>query len=137
MPFAQRGGFGKILMDMSYALGMIEERPGGPEKPLSDLGHKAYAKFWTRRVVDVLLKLDPTEEDITLQRIQDSTGMLEVDIKYILEHQKILRENGCLNCDPEFLMGIRKAAGADGRRIDINKIRWVPYNAAATEEAKE
>ena len=122
---------------MSYALSMIEERPGGPEKPLSDLGHMAYAKFWTRRVVDVLLSLDASETEITLQRIRDMTGMLEVDIAYILEHQEILRENGCLNCDQEFLMGIRKAAGADGRRIDSNRIRWVPYNMLKNDEAKE
>ena len=136
MPFAQRAGYGKMLIEMSYCLSMIEERPGGPEKPLSDLGHKAYAKFWTRRVVDVLLDLDESQEEITLQRIRDSTGMLEVDINYILEHQKILRD-GQLNCDPDFLKDIRKAAGSDGRRIEIDRIRWVPYNALVSEEAKE
>jgi len=43
---------------MSYALSMIEDKPGGPERPLSDLGHRTYVSFWTRRVVNVLLELD-------------------------------------------------------------------------------
>lgn len=51
MPFCQRGGYGKLLIEMSYALSMIEDKPGGPERPLSDLGHRTYVSFWTRRIV--------------------------------------------------------------------------------------
>lgn len=58
MPFCQRSGYGKILIEMSYALSMIEEKPGGPERPLSDLGHRTYVSFWTRRVVKVLMELN-------------------------------------------------------------------------------
>ena len=54
MPFMQRGGYGKLLIEMSYALSMIEEKPGGPERPLSDLGHRTYVNFWTRRIVTFL-----------------------------------------------------------------------------------
>ena len=58
MPYCMRGGYGKILIEMSYALSMLENKPGGPERPLSDLGHKVYVNFWTRRVVLVLLELE-------------------------------------------------------------------------------
>ena len=51
MPFCQRSGYGKLLIEMSYALSMIEGKPGSPERPLSDLGHRTYVSFWTRRVV--------------------------------------------------------------------------------------
>lgn len=57
MPFVQRGGYGKLLIEMSYALSMIEKKPGGPERPLSDLGHRTYVSFWTRRVIKVLLDI--------------------------------------------------------------------------------
>lgn len=42
---------------MSYALSMIEDKPGGPERPLSDLGHRTYVSYWTRRIVKILLEL--------------------------------------------------------------------------------
>ena len=71
---------------MSYALSMIEDKPGGPERPLSDLGHRIYANFWTRRVVKILLDLNEKTEEITVTRIRELTGMLENDINYILEN---------------------------------------------------
>jgi len=99
MPFCQRIGYGKILIEMSYALSMIEGKPGGPERPLSDLGHRTYVSFWTRRVVGVLLELiDSPTETISIFNIKELTGMTEDDIKYILENQKILRRD-TLNCD--------------------------------------
>lgn len=55
MPFCQRTGYGKLLIEMSYSLSLIEQRPGGPERPLSDLGHRTYVSFWTRRVVKILI----------------------------------------------------------------------------------
>lgn len=86
MPFCQRSGYGKLLIEMSYALSMIEKKPGGPERPLSDLGHRTYVSFWTRRVVDVLLKMAETKEEISINQIRDKTGMTEADIMYILEN---------------------------------------------------
>ena len=71
---------------MSYALSMIEDKPGGPERPLSDLGHRTYVSFWTRRVVKVLLALDKNHEEISIATIRERTGMTENDIHYILEH---------------------------------------------------
>jgi histone acetyltransferase MYST1 len=77
---------------------MIEDKPGGPERPLSDLGHRTYVSFWTRRVVNVLLDLDKNQEEISIATIRDRTGMTENDIYYILNHQKILRKD-TLCCD--------------------------------------
>jgi hypothetical protein len=71
---------------MSYALSMIEDKPGGPERPLSDLGHKTYVSYWTRRVIEVLLALDKSEKEISINTIRDRTGMTEQDISYILNH---------------------------------------------------
>lgn len=65
LPFCQRTGYGKLLIDMSYALSIIEGRPGSPEKPLSDLGQVAYVKYWTRQIVDQLL--DYSHDAITFE----------------------------------------------------------------------
>lgn len=78
---------------MSYALSLLEGKPGTPERPLSDLGHRVYVSFWTRRVVNVLLKcLDDNTNDIDIKFISDKTGMIESDINYILDHHKIRRD---------------------------------------------
>lgn len=95
---------------MSYALSMIENKPGGPERPLSDLGHRTYVNFWTRRVIKVLLELEAALEEISMKSITKKTGMTESDVKYILNHQKILRQD-TLNCDRKFLESILKLAG--------------------------
>jgi GNAT superfamily N-acetyltransferase len=38
MPHRQRKGYGSLLIDFSYTLARIAEKPGSPERPLSDLG---------------------------------------------------------------------------------------------------
>jgi len=65
---------------------MIENKPGGPERPLSDLGHRTYVNFWTRRVIKVLIDLEASLEDISMKAITKKTGMTESDVKYILNH---------------------------------------------------
>lgn len=93
LPCFQKGGYGKTIVEMSYALSMKEKKPGTPERPLSDLGHRMYVNFWTRRVVKVLL--DCVEKnicsEITLKNISERTGMIEDDIIYILKHHNIRR----------------------------------------------
>jgi len=75
---------------MSYALSIKERKPGTPERPLSDLGHRLYVNFWTRRVVKVLLEcLETNMSDITVKYITDKTGMIEDDICYVLKHHQI------------------------------------------------
>ena len=72
------------MIEMSYALSMIEDKPGGPERPLSDLGHRTYVSFWTRRIVTVLLNMKENEDNITVNTISNRTGMTPADIIYIL-----------------------------------------------------
>lgn len=86
MPFCQRSGYGKLLIEMSYALSIIEKKPGGPERPLSDLGHRTYVSFWTRRVVEVLFNLAESTQEVSINKIRDLTGMTETDIIYILNN---------------------------------------------------
>ena len=130
MPFCQRSGYGKLLIEMSYSLSMLEEKPGTPERPLSDLGHRTYVSFWTRRVIKVLLELEEQEKEVSINSISDRTGMTSNDIFTVLNMHKIRREDrnvSSLNCDRLFLESIFKLAGMPGREIKMKEIRWKPY----------
>jgi len=69
MPFCQRSGYGKFLIEMSYALCMIRGVPGGPETPFSDLGLKTYIAYWTRRMAATLKALEKEKSDISIDGI--------------------------------------------------------------------
>lgn len=100
---------------MSYSLSLLENLPGGPERPLSDLGHKAYVKYWTQKMAKYLLNLSDDIENLTFKQISEETGMRESDVIYILKHQQIFRQDGSLNCDPKFLNKLSEQSGQQGR----------------------
>jgi len=58
MPFCQRSGYGKLLIEFSYELSLKEQKTGTPERPLSDLGHRTYVSWWTHRILNILLGMD-------------------------------------------------------------------------------
>lgn len=91
LPFVQRGGYGKFLIDFSYALSLLEGKSGSPEKPLSDLGHRTYVSYWTHKVLNVLLGNRNTQLSIT--DISALTAITPSDIQYVLESYDILKCN--------------------------------------------
>ena len=88
MPHGARKGYGKLLIDMSYALSRLEGIPGGPEHPLSDLGQKTYVSYWTRKIIELLMAT--AEEGLSINDIKELTGMTSKDVLYILNELKIL-----------------------------------------------
>ncbi|KAL4897805.1 acyl-CoA N-acyltransferase [Aspergillus ambiguus] len=106
-PPYQHKQLGKLLMGVSYKLSSWEQDAGligGPEKPLSEMGHKSYSRFWEERIARYLLRQGggdehtgaPTEQQkqkrtkdprrrasheiLTVQDIGMATGMLTEDV---------------------------------------------------------
>jgi hypothetical protein len=52
----QKKGLGQVLMAASYEFSKWEARLGGPEKPLSELGRKAYVQYWSATIARYILK---------------------------------------------------------------------------------
>ncbi|KAJ5338406.1 Histone acetyltransferase (MysT1) [Penicillium brevicompactum] len=105
-PPYQHKQLGKLLMGVSYKLSGWDSNGGpigGPEKPLSELGHKSYVRFWAERIARFLLRgkptnssLDPVQqkpnstpkgsrkrpprETMTVEELGLGTGMLTEDV---------------------------------------------------------
>ncbi|KAJ5773586.1 Histone acetyltransferase (MysT1) [Penicillium paradoxum] len=97
-PPYQHKQLGKLLMGVSYKLSGWDSHNGcigGPEKPLSELGHKSYVRFWAERIARFLLRgkpgddskptpkgsrKRPSQETMTVEEIGLGTGMLTEDV---------------------------------------------------------
>jgi len=129
MPFAQRSGYGKFLIEFSYELSIKEKRPGTPERPLSDLGHRSYVAFWSIRILSFLLEKEELSE-IAIQDISNATGIIGKDVVYILENLKVLfysNGNYYFFTEREYLKKLLENAGRPGRKVVREKIQWVPH----------
>lgn len=111
-PPYQHKQLGKMLMGISYKLSGWEWEGGvigGPEKPLSEMGRRSYARFWEERIARYFLlgppgsststdqaaagkgaKRRPVQEQMTVREISQATGMLVEDIISALKGMGIL-----------------------------------------------
>lgn len=85
----QRKGLGKILMGVSYELSRRENRIGGPEKPLSELGRKGYMQFWTARVAKVLLE-SKNKASLSVTELAGRCSMLPEDTMAVLKDMEVV-----------------------------------------------
>ncbi|CAD25785.1 HIV1-TAT INTERACTING PROTEIN 60KDa HOMOLOG (SAS/MOZ FAMILY) [Encephalitozoon cuniculi GB-M1] len=90
LPFEQRKGYGKILIDFSYLLSRRENVVSGPEKPLSDLGLLSYRAYWMEVIVEYLSKHDKA----SISEISRETYISEDDVIGTLCAYKMLRMEG-------------------------------------------
>lgn len=128
LPFHQRKGYGKFLINFSYELSKIEKRVGTPERPLSDLGRLSYMSFWTQKIIDYIRE-HPGEE-LTLQRISSSTSIKLEDITDSLERLNLIKKVNkqiYLCTDPEILRQVYKKMGRPAIYIHSEKIHWSPF----------
>ena len=131
LPFFQKKGYGKFLINFSYELSVIEEKVGTPERPLSDLGRQSYTAYWIQRLIDYFRKLNEDQaRNLTINSIAKETYIKESDIIDTLEKVKILKKVGdviylCL--DKVLMDELYKKAGYPATYIHIDKIHWIPY----------
>ena len=116
------------MITFSYELSLIEQRVGGPEKPLSDLGKETYLSWWSQRLIDFIR--ENKNETYTLGDMSRRTGITEEDIRWTLEKIKILKySNGqpYICTDEKYLAEMYKKAGRPGLRVVPENIHFIPF----------
>ena len=64
-------GIGTFLISLSYELTKRKGQVGGPEMPLSDLGRRAYIRFWKWKISSALLqRITPGETHVCVSDLQ-------------------------------------------------------------------
>ena len=89
-PQHQRAGYGRFLIALSYQLSTLEGRPGGPERPLSDLGRVSYRSWWGERL-QALLAGYGEGAVCGVEELSAATGMKREDIVRVLREQGMVR----------------------------------------------
>ncbi|CAE7902525.1 unnamed protein product, partial [Symbiodinium sp. KB8] len=89
LPPYQRKGYGKFLIQFSYALSKIEKRVGSPEKPLSDLGLLSYRSYWSWVLLNYLHE-SPVSELSIVDMARDTSIKAE-DILFTLQYLGIIK----------------------------------------------
>ena len=128
LPFHQRKGYGKFLIEFSYLLSKREHKYGTPERPLSDLGYKAYFEYWTQKICETLRNWKG--DSISLDDITEETQIKAKDIKIILKELHLLRYlegNYIIIADKNILDEIEKKIIKKGYPLYPEKLIWSPY----------
>lgn len=125
-PQYQRKGYGRLLIEMSYALSKLEKKTGSPEKPLSDMGRISYRAYWTSVMLDLLTK-DPC---LTIEDISKRTGINKADVIRTLMYLKLVRYQGqkhVIHATAKIIQHCKKSHLRKGRKkgpvLDISKLR--------------
>jgi hypothetical protein len=137
-PFIQRSGYGKFLISLSYQLSRIEKKKGTPERPLSDLGFRAYIKWWAEVLVAELR--NHANEVLSIEELSDLTYIKEEDIIMTLEKLRILRYetsgNWRLYANASYLDQVQATLGPPGRVLRPEKLHWLPRRVRSVETLK-
>lgn len=140
LPQFQRKGFGRLLINFSYALSKKEEKAGSPEKPLSDLGLLSYRQYWTENIVERLLEFNKEESRCSIDRLAQDLSMTTVDVENTLhalkmqvyhkgEHKIVIPTN--LIEKHEALLEKQKTKPK--RTINPDLIQWTPPKFSASQ----
>ena len=138
----QRRGFGQVLMGLSYLLSKRDGRLGGPEKPLSELGRRAYVHFWAGAIARHVLAI-PAKRTVTIKTISDETYITPEDIITTLKEMQVLEHRKKAGAKA-FMNKLKVKAWADAHRVDLqDPVDWdafsqfVSWDNEEEEEAEE
>lgn len=127
LPQHQRKGYGKLMIAFSYELGKRENKPGTPERPLSDLGYISYRSFWTRVLLNVI-KTQGTS--LSIKHLSETTAIKVDDVIATLQGLKFLRfwkGQHVLSVSMKTVdEHLKNPANQHDTIIDPDKLRWTP-----------
>lgn len=137
-PAHQRKGYGRFLIAFSYELSKKQEKVGGPERPVSDLGQKAYKPYWAATVID-FLRHSGQERDaegsilsssLSIMDISKKTSIMSEDIVFTLNQLGILKIiNGVyfIAAEDSLLEKLAKKYPVKEPRVDPKQLHWTPF----------
>ncbi|SCU95520.1 LAME_0F12464g1_1 [Lachancea meyersii CBS 8951] len=127
LPQYQRMGYGRLLIEFSYELSKKENKPGSPEKPLSDLGLLSYRAYWADTLIKLLMNHG---SEITIDEISSLTSMTTTDILHTAKALNILqyyKGQHIIYMNEDVAQRYEKIKEKKGRRnIDPAKLIWKP-----------
>jgi hypothetical protein len=124
-PPYQRHGYGRLLIEFSYALSKIQKKPGTPERPLSDLGLATYRNYWTSVLLHHLRR-QSRHMTVDIQALSLELGMLPADIVDALrfsECARYHRTKNIITIDRQQMEEYCKAKPYR-KRLDPSCVRW-------------
>ncbi|TGZ68955.1 hypothetical protein CRM22_004000 [Opisthorchis felineus] len=133
LPQYQCSGYGRMLIEMSYVLSLLENRIGTPEHPLSDLGLILYRKYWKWEILTYLQSY--SGKTINIRALSEELGIAIPDIVSTLLDMKMLiyfrTQYYIVNnkVDVQRLLNSMKAPDP-ARRIDKSCLHWTPHSVA-------
>ena len=128
LPCYQRKGYGAFLISFSYALSQVEGIPGGPERPLSDLGLLGYRSYWSKVLLYILWHTK--EERMSIAKLSELTCIMPEDIVTTLQLLNVISPSSReLHVPPSLIEKHLKRKGKLRLppSIDHDALHWVPY----------
>ena len=128
LPCYQRKGYGRFLIEFSYALSVKEGKVGSPERPLSDLGAVSYRSYWS----SVLLKffMEFKHDTISVMQLSQKTSLRTDDIISTMQMLGFIKYwNGAhvISVPPGELVEAKVAKRVGrGPHVDMDKLHWAP-----------
>lgn len=131
LPQYQKKGYGKYLINFSYALAMKEGRRGTPERPLSDLGLASYLNYW-RQVLFTYMTQNKVKS-VCINELADLFSFEPQDIVTCLEEARVLRKERTtgtpyLLYTPDQAQRLTARLGHPPPHINIDNLHWLPYD---------
>ncbi|CAN9432344.1 unnamed protein product [Alternaria alternata] len=130
----QKQGLGQILMGASYEMSRREDRLGGPEKPLSDLGRIAYIHYWSQTLARTILTC-PSKKIVTVQDLREKTYIVPEDIIATLQTMDVLEQKKKGGADA-VINKAKVRAWADTHKVDLKAYPVDPDAFVAREQSR-
>uniref|UniRef100_A0A1I7U058 histone acetyltransferase n=1 Tax=Caenorhabditis tropicalis TaxID=1561998 RepID=A0A1I7U058_9PELO len=137
LPIYQGKGYGRLLIELSYAMAKTQGLTLGPETPLSEDGKRAHEQFWIWALCDFLKNRESTTAGCSIEEIAKNTGIKSDDLMEIMKKLKWIRLPVSKNLnklkyeiDEKFVADTLKAEKDRIKRgrscFDVNCFTWEP-----------